>query len=199
MKRPRIVWGETKKKSSRKPKRAEYAPTFWAAHFTVVAVVLVTALATTVNALYAIDLIGLSMPQDALLKAIAGAFAFGIAMIPILSAQAYAMAKPEQKIPGMIMLGAVMFCDAISMTFTVVNLEEAIRVARYADKTWTPDAAFHWAMILPVMLAITLTLFFFRGWLTMVQMERDEELLQQRRIDRLPASEKAKLELVKNA
>jgi len=158
--------------------RADVAPTFAAAHLMVILVVLVTGLATTANAIASIHALGLAMPTAAMLMAITGAIAFGISMIPIMSAPAFTLAEDADKITGFVLLLPIMLADACSMTFTVLTFDEALRTAaaEAAGKSWVAESSFHWAMILPVCFAVAIALFFFRGWLTKVTMKIEDKI-----------------------
>lgn len=200
---------------SQKPKRAkpETAPQFEAAHAVIFGVVCVAAAASTMAAVATVGHFGLHPLAFVAVGAVAGALALLIALVPILMAPAWALARGNQKWIGFALIAMMMVPDALLQTNAVREAGVAFQapvIERLETKLETLEAegasaasinsaayrlreankpSVNLTLISVVMALFQIATFFIRAWLTQLTRDRNAELKAERAAKRAPKTQ----------
>ena len=201
---------KTVTKTKTKRRKPETAPRFIAANIAIVLFVSAAAVASTVAAIATVSHFGLSQTAEWPLMAIAGTLAFLIALVPILSAPAWAMSRGNAKWIGLALIAMIMVPDAVLQTNAVREVDLALRTPQIAESTAriealelagaeahiisreriqlnrvrNSDLKLGWIGVM--MALIQISTFFMRAWLTMVTRDRNAEIKADREAKRAP-------------
>lgn len=203
----------TVKKTKTVRAKPETAPEFEAAHAVIFGVVCVAAAASTMAAVATVGHFGLRPLAFAAVGAVAGALALLIALVPILLAPAWALARGNQKWIGFALIAMMMVPDALLQTNAVREAGAAFRApvierletklealeAEGASAASINSAAYQLreaskpsvslTLISIVMALFQIATFFMRAWLTQLTRDRNAELKAERAAKRAPKAQ----------
>lgn len=208
----KLKTSSTKTVTKTKTKRAkpETAPAFRMAHAALIGVVGTAAIATTIGATATVSHFGLQRHAEWAIMAVAGTLAFLIALVPILSAPAWALARGNAKWIGFALIAMIMIPDAALQTNAVREAETALRApviaglqagiaeleqagasqATINSQSYQLRQAQETGLSLPlislIMALFQVSTFFMRAWLTQLTHTRNKELKAERLAKRTP-------------